>query len=97
MAPLCAEFGISRKTGYKIFDRYKDCGVGAFTDRSRRLAKGGIRNPPLDKGLRVRSLSPSTIHFLSLSVRNSRGRRLCLCRRFDPVIVGRSPHMRKWQ
>ena len=24
MAPLCAEFGISRKTGYKIFDRYKD-------------------------------------------------------------------------
>ena len=28
MAPLCAEFGISRKTGYKIFDRYKDCGVG---------------------------------------------------------------------
>ena len=21
MAPLCAEFGISRKTGYKIFDR----------------------------------------------------------------------------
>src|SRR6476659_4401938 len=36
MAPLCAEFGISRKTGYKIFDRYKDTGVTAFTDRSRR-------------------------------------------------------------
>jgi leucine-zipper of insertion element IS481 len=31
-----APFGISRKTGYKIFDRYKDCGVAAFTDRSRR-------------------------------------------------------------
>ena len=30
MAPLCAEFGISRKTGYKIFDRYKDCGVGGL-------------------------------------------------------------------
>jgi len=29
MAPLCAEFGISRKTGYKIFDGYKDCGVVA--------------------------------------------------------------------
>ena len=27
MAPLCAEFGISRKTGYKIFHRYKGCGV----------------------------------------------------------------------
>jgi hypothetical protein len=26
MAPLCAEFGISRKTGYKIFDRYKEAG-----------------------------------------------------------------------
>src|SRR5439155_9906743 len=32
MAPLCAAFGISRKTGYKRFDRYKDCGVGAFSD-----------------------------------------------------------------
>jgi len=36
MAALCAEFGISRKTGYKIFDRYKDCGVEGLTDRSRR-------------------------------------------------------------
>ena len=36
VAPLCAEFGISRKTGYKIFDRYKDCGLAALTDRSRR-------------------------------------------------------------
>jgi putative transposase len=36
MAPLCAEFGISRKTGYKIYDRYKDCGLEALTDRSRR-------------------------------------------------------------
>src|SRR5438309_1830789 len=36
MAPLCAEVGISRKTGYKIYDRYKDCGIGAFNDRNRR-------------------------------------------------------------
>src|SRR5437764_5508730 len=36
MAPLCAAFGISRKTGYKLFERYKDCGIAAFTDRSRR-------------------------------------------------------------
>ena len=36
MAPLCQEFGISRKTGYKIFDRYKDCGITGLTDRSRR-------------------------------------------------------------
>jgi putative transposase len=45
MAPLCAEFGISRKTGYKIFDRYKDCGVAAFTDRSRRPHRQANRLP----------------------------------------------------
>ena len=36
MAALCREFAISRKTGYKIFDRYKEHGLEALTDRSRR-------------------------------------------------------------
>ena len=36
MAELCREFGISRKTGYKIFDRYQQCGIEGLTDRSRR-------------------------------------------------------------
>ena len=27
MTELCREFGISRKTGYKIFDRYQECAV----------------------------------------------------------------------
>ncbi len=36
MASLCREFDISRKTGYKIFQRYRDCGVHGLTDRSRR-------------------------------------------------------------
>ena len=36
MAELCREFGISRKTGYKIFDRYQDYGIQGLTDRSRR-------------------------------------------------------------
>ena len=36
VAELCGEFGISRKTGYKIFDRYQECGVQGLTDRSRR-------------------------------------------------------------
>jgi putative transposase len=36
MAVLCREFDISRKTGYKIFNRYRDCGVEGLTDRSRR-------------------------------------------------------------
>lgn len=36
MAGLCREFDISRKTGYKIFNRYKDCGLDGLTDRARR-------------------------------------------------------------
>jgi transposase len=36
MSELCREVGISRKTGYKIFDRYQKCGVQGLTDRSRR-------------------------------------------------------------
>jgi len=36
MAALCREFDISRKTGYKIFNRYKDTGLKGLTDRSRR-------------------------------------------------------------
>lgn len=36
MAPLCREFGISRKTGYKIFNRYKEIGIEGLSDRSRR-------------------------------------------------------------
>ncbi len=36
MAVLCREFDISRKTGYKIYQRYKDCGLVGLTDRSRR-------------------------------------------------------------
>ncbi len=36
MSDLCREFGISRKTGYKIYNRYKDDGLEALTDRSRR-------------------------------------------------------------
>ena len=45
MAPLCAEFGISRKTGYKIFERYKDCGLDGLTDRSRRPYRHANRLP----------------------------------------------------
>ncbi len=36
MSSVCREFGISRVTGYKIFNRYKDCGLDALSDRSRR-------------------------------------------------------------
>jgi putative transposase len=36
MAELCREFGISRKTGYKFWNRYKDIGLYGLTDRTRR-------------------------------------------------------------
>lgn len=36
MSEVCRDFGISRKTGYKIFNRYKDDGPEALSDRSRR-------------------------------------------------------------
>ena len=36
MSDVCREFGISRKTGYKIVNRYRQEGVEALTDRSRR-------------------------------------------------------------
>lgn len=36
MSQVCREFGISRKTGYKIFNRYQDEGLEALCDRSRR-------------------------------------------------------------
>jgi transposase InsO family protein len=36
MASLCREFGISRKTGYKILDRYEECGLEGLSDRTRR-------------------------------------------------------------
>jgi transposase InsO family protein len=36
MTEACRRFGISRKTGYKIFNRYKEHGLAALSDRSRR-------------------------------------------------------------
>ena len=54
MAELCREFGISRKTGYKIFERYKDHGVGAFSDRSRRPHRQANRLPPAIEATIVR-------------------------------------------
>ena len=36
MTEVCRDFGISRKTGYKLFERYKEDGPVALCDRSRR-------------------------------------------------------------
>ena len=42
MTEVCREFGISRKTGYRIFDRYRECGLAALSDRSRRPVRYGV-------------------------------------------------------
>jgi transposase len=54
MAALCREFDISRKTGYKIFNRYKDCGLEGLTDRSRRPYRQANRLPVQIERLIVR-------------------------------------------
>jgi putative transposase len=54
MAGLCAEFGISRKTGYKICHRYKGCGIDGLTDRSRRPLRHANQLPMAIEKLIVR-------------------------------------------
>ena len=36
MSLVCREFGITRRTDYKIYDRYKEQGLEGLNDRSRR-------------------------------------------------------------
>ena len=36
ISELCREFGISRVTGHKVISRYRESGLEALTDRSRR-------------------------------------------------------------
>jgi putative transposase len=43
MAVLCREYDVSRKTGYKLFSRYKEQGFEGLTDRSRRPYRQGCR------------------------------------------------------
>ena len=43
---VCREFGISRKTGYKILNRYKEEGGEALSDRSRRPVRYANQLPP---------------------------------------------------
>lgn len=52
MTDVCREFGISRKTGYKIFERYKESGGEVLSDRSRRPWRYANQPPP---SLRLRS------------------------------------------
>ena len=54
MTDVCRDFGISRKTGYKIFTRYKEQGSEALNDRCRRPVRYANQLPPQIEGLIVR-------------------------------------------
>lgn len=55
MSEVCRDFGISRKTGYKIFNRYKADGLEALTDRSRRPVRYANQLPAQVEALIVTS------------------------------------------
>jgi putative transposase len=61
MARVCREFGISRPTGYKIFNRYKDLGYHGLLDRSRRPYRHANQLPfQLERAIvRLRTEHPS--------------------------------------
>jgi len=54
MTDVCRDFGISRKTGYKIFDPYREHGLAALSDRSRRPVRFANQLPQQVEGLIVR-------------------------------------------
>jgi len=75
MSEVCREFGISRKTGYKIFSRYKDHGVEALTDRSRRPVRYANQLPSQIESLVV-TLKQEKPHWGARKIRELLVRRL---------------------
>jgi len=75
MTDLCREFGISRKTGYKVFDRYKEHGLEALSDRSRRPVRFAQQLPQQLESLIV-SLRRDKPHWGARKLRELLVRRL---------------------
>ncbi len=75
MSDVCREFGISRKTGYKIFDRYKEHGLEALSDRSRRPVRYANQLPPQIEQLIV-TLKREKPHWGARKIREGLVRRL---------------------
>jgi transposase InsO family protein len=75
MTDICQEFGISRKTGYKIFERYKEHGLEALTDRSRRPVRYANQLPQQVESLIV-SLKRDKPHWGARKIRELLVRRL---------------------
>jgi transposase-like protein len=70
MTDVCRDFGVSRKTGYKIFDRYKEHGLAALSDRSRRPVRYANQLPPPVESLIVR-LKGEKPHWGARKIANS--------------------------
>jgi transposase InsO family protein len=75
MSLLCRELGISRKTGYKIFERYKEHGLEALSDRSRRPVRYANQLPRQVESLIV-SLKRDKPHWGARKLRELLIRRL---------------------
>ena len=75
MGELCREFEISRKTVYKIFDRYREQGLAALSDRSRRPVRYANQLPEQIEGLIVR-LKAEKPHWGARKIRELLVRRL---------------------
>ena len=75
MTEACREFGISRKTGYKIFSRYKQSGFEALSDRSRRPVRYANQIEPQLESLIVR-LKREKPHWGARKIRELLVRRL---------------------
>jgi transposase InsO family protein len=75
MTDVCRDFAISRKTGYKIFDRYKEHGLEALSDRSRRPVRYANQLPQQLEGLIIR-LKTEKPHWGARKIRELLVRRL---------------------
>ena len=75
MTDVCREFGVSRKTGYKIFDRYREHGLEALSDRSRRPVRYANQLPEQIESLIVR-LKTEKPHWGARKIRELLVRRL---------------------
>jgi transposase InsO family protein len=75
MSDVCRDFGISRKTGYKIFSRYREHGAEALTDRSRRPVRYANQLPSQIESLIV-TLKREKPHWGARKIRELLVRRL---------------------
>jgi transposase InsO family protein len=74
MTELCREYGISRKTGYKIFDRFKKVGIEGLQDELRRPDSSPNQTPPEVESL-ILSAKSDRPTWGSKKLRASLGRR----------------------